>query len=465
MPPVQNMVRFTQDWQLRVADYGTFPPLGLLYIATYLKKNMPHAEIDILDCPSHKYTYQQIEKILDDFCPDLVGITAYTLCLVDMLKVAGIVKSINKDTHICIGGPHNHNFASDTLEYPEVDSIVVGEGEIAFCELARRLENREPLDGIEGLYLRKDSSRKIFAKTIIKDIDSLPVFDIGFLDRDIYKSRVGKFSNIITLLSSRGCPYNCTFCDSPYKEFRSRNEDSIIDEIKLRLGEGFKEIFFYDDTFNITPERIIKLCRKIIEGDINFIWSFRGRLNSVNFDMLEVAKRAGCERIHFGVETASDEGLREIKKGITIEQAGRVLRWCRQLKIKTIADFIIGFPFEKCKEDIIKNIKRLISLSPDYAQFNILQPFPGTEIYSQGIKKGVIDPSEWRNFVKSPRADFQPPLWTEYLNKKELADLYYFAYRKFYLNPLRILNKVTSIRTTHELKMTFDGGVKLLFKK
>lgn len=464
MPPAENTVKYFQGWQLKTSDYGVFPPLGLLYIATVLKERVPDAEIKVVDCVSEKIGYPVLTRMLKTFKPQVIGITAFTVSLVDVLKIAGIAKGLNKNVHICIGGPHNFVFPKQTLEYAEVDSIVVGEGEYVFTELIKQLKDGRVTGGREGLYTKPDLNNGDFKKAVIKDINMLPFFDIGFIKRGLYRSTVGKYRNIITLLSSRGCPYNCTFCDSPYKVFRGRAIDNILEEIKLRLNQGYKEIFFYDDTFNINLVRITDFCHKILAANIKFFWSFRGRVNTVTFAMLKLAKRAGCERIHFGIETGTDEGLRALKKDITVEQIKNVLSWCRQLKIKTIADFIIGLPFEKSKEDVIKNIERLVDFSPDYAQFNVLQPLPGTEIYKSGIEQGIIDQAKWEDFVKSPRIDFQPPLWTEYLGRGELANLYSYAYRKFYLNPNTILRNIFPLTTMSEFNRILKGGIKILLK-
>lgn len=465
MPPVENTVKFLRGWQLSPSDYGTFPPLGLLYIATVLKHSLPETDIKIVDCPSEKVGYPGLEAIIRSFAPDVVGITAFTFCLVDILKTAKITKSINSNIHICLGGPHTANFPLQTMAYPGIDSIVLGEGEYVFLELIRNLMAGGTASGIPGLYSKNKPEIAQFNKSFIEDLDKLPIFDIGFIKRGIYKSTVGKYENIITLLTSRGCPYQCTFCDTPLKKFRGRSIDSIMEEINLRLVQGFQEIFFYDDTFNITPERVITLSERILKNNIKFAWSFRGRINTCSYEMLEIAKRSGCQRIHFGIETGTDRGLQELKKGITVEQIKNVFIWCRRLRIKTIADFIIGLPFEKTKEDVLKNVTRLIGFSPDYAQFNVLQPVPGSEIYQTGVSQGIINPCAWEEFVRSPYEGFHPPLWEAYFNRDELTELFHLAYRKFYIRPSCIARNIFSLTTCAEFKRMVSGGLKILLKK
>lgn len=464
VPPMDNIVKYLPGWHLNLADFGSFPPLGLLYIATFLKKKMHDVEIKIIDCPSEKISYANLEESLKILEPAVVGISAVTVCLVDILKVARLAKSINKSIHVCIGGPHLFVYPHQALEYPDIDSIVVGEGEYVFFELIKQIREGKITGGVSGLYVKSDLNKQEFKKAAVVNLDELPFFDIGYIQKKFYYSTVGRQRNVITLLSSRGCPYSCTFCDVPYKVVRERTIENVLDEIKLRLKQGFKEIFFFDDTFNINPQRVIDLSQRIIKENLRFEWSFRGRVNSTTFEMLKIAKRAGCRRIHFGIETATDEGLRELKKGITIEQVKNALSWCRHLKIKTIGDFIIGLPFEKSRDDVINNIERLIGFSPDYAQFDFLQPIPGSEIYESGIRQGVINPNKWESFIKSPSRDFTPPLWTQHLSRAELADLIYFAYRRFYIRPKCILRNLITLTTIHEFRRVLKGGAKILLK-
>lgn len=463
-PPVENEIKYFHGWRLSVSDYGSFPPLGLLYIATFLKQNMWDVNIKLIDSLPEKKSYPEIEAEIRDFKPDIVGISAFTVCLVDVLKVAKLVKEIDEHTHVCVGGPHLSVYPHQTLKQPEVDSIIIGEGEYVFLELVKQVREGKVKSGVSGLYTKSALNNCDFKKADVVDLDKLPFFDLSFIRKEIYYSTVGRQRNVITFLTSRGCPYRCTFCDVPYKTFRGRKIDNIIEEIKLRLSQGYKEIFFYDDTFNLTASRVIDLSKRIIDEKLNFDWSFRGRVNTLSYDMLKVAKSAGCQRIHFGIETATDDGLAAIKKGITIEQVKNALIWCRRLKIKTIGDFIIGLPFEKSRKDVIDNINSLLKFAPDYGQFNFLQPLPGTEIYELGVKQGIIDPGKWENFAQSPSADFEPPLWTQYLSKQDLADLLYYAYKRYYIRPRHILTTLASLKTCDEFKRTVNGGFKILFK-
>lgn len=468
MPPMENTVKYVDEWQLSSKDYGQFPPLGLLYIATYLREKNKDVEIKLLDCNNLRISYDEIAKIVEEYQPSVLGITTYTVCLVDTYKVVSLVRQVIKDVKVVLGGPHTFVWGKETIARPDVDYICVGEGEEAFDKLIRALIEGGDTNNIDGIYSKSNidnfPSDARLPKAHIKDLNSLPILDYSFLDKDIYFSTVGREKNVATMLTSRGCPHLCTFCDVPSKKYRPRTWESIFEELDIRVKEGYKEIFLYDDTFNLTAQRVIEFCEILLTKEYKIRWSFRGRSNSTTREMLVIAKKAGCERIHFGIETGTNAGLEILKKGNTVENTIKAIKWCRELGIKTIGDFMIGLPFEKSPDDVKNNVKSLIRMNPDYAQFNIFQPIPGTPIYEDGVREKVVDPQTWRNYVNNPTKDFRPQLWTQHMDRETLSSLYKWSYNKFYIRPTCILNTLRSIKTVPELLRIIHGGYKIVLK-
>jgi radical SAM superfamily enzyme YgiQ (UPF0313 family) len=225
---------------------------------------------------------------------------------------------------------------------------------------------------------------------------------------------------------------------------------------------GYTEVHFYDDLFNITPERVISFCDEIMRRGYRLKWDFRGRVNTVTRESLVHAKSAGCRMISFGVETGSDEGLRELKKNTTIDQIRNVFSWCRELGILTIADFMIGLPFEKSVDDVRRNIDFLLGLDPDYAQFSVLSLFPNTELFADAARRGLIDPARWNDFSRNPKLDFFIDHWEETIPLPDLLSLQSEAYRRFYVRPRYIWRSLLSTRSWHELSSKMQGALKLL---
>jgi radical SAM superfamily enzyme YgiQ (UPF0313 family) len=165
--------------------------------------------------------------------------------------------------------------------------------------------------------------------------------------------------------------------------------------------------------------------------------------------------------ISFGVETGSDEGLRLLRKDTTTDQVRQVFRWCRSLGILTIADFMIGLPFEKTAADVRRNIDFMLEIDPDYAQVSILSLFPNTELFTQAVAKGLISPQRWQAFALAPTPVFHLDHWLESLTITELLSLQREAYRRFYLRPRYIWRSMKATGSWYELKTKLQGAIKL----
>lgn len=479
-PPCENTLREYNDEKgdsyLETEDFGTFPPLGALYVLSYLERQAPEHKLYFIDCVAEKIKQKDLGRYIQEIMPDIVGITSFTISLVDVCGAARTIRGIVPSAHICMGGHHPIAFPFQAAKLPEFDSVIVGEGEIAFYELVSALENRRDITNISGVYTSQSIDRyygvsyadKRFLSNVmvppayINDINTLPVPNREFIKHIQYKSIVGVTDKLATVITSRGCPYQCTFCDVPYKRYRSRSISGVLDEVALCLKMGYQEIHFYDDLFNITPEKVIEFCDEIEKRKMKFSWDFRGRVNTVTRESLARAKQAGCRMISFGVETGTDSGLKYLKKNITIKKIEEVFLWCRELQIKTIADFMIGMPFEKSRQDVLNNLSFLNKIKPDYPQISILCLYPNTELYQQAIDRGLVDPGKWDKFAIKPSKDMQVDHWTEYLSVSELVELQKNGYKRFYFSISYIIRSILTIDSFYEFKAKVFGVFKLL---
>ena len=204
----------------------------------------------------------------------------------------------------------------------------------------------------------------------------------------------------------------------------------MLEEIEHCLSLGIREIFFHDDTFTIDKKRVLTICELINKRGLKFDRDARVRVDTVNYELLSGMKKAGCHRISFGVESGNPRILKNLRKGITLEQVETAFRQCRKLKIQTLADFMIGSPGES-RQDIMETISFSRRLGADYAQFSVTTPYPGTDLYREALAKGVIESDVWSEFARNPKEDFIPPLWTENLSREELIELLNTAYKNF----------------------------------
>jgi radical SAM superfamily enzyme YgiQ (UPF0313 family) len=350
------------------------------------------------------------------------------------------------------------------MQHPEIDFLVHGEGEIIFAKLLDVLERKGGLSGLEGISFRENGRlvNNIKNKGYISDINFLPSPAFELLPIEKYKSAIGTGKTCGTIATSRGCPYECTYCNRPYRTYRSYTSERIISEIGYFYNRGIKEFVFFDDMFNINPKRVIDVSEAIIKSYPDIIWSFRGRVDQVTEKMVEIAKEAGCRQIMFGIEAARDEDLKAIKKRITTQQVIDAIRICKKFGLETSTNWIIGLPTHRRRQDILDLLDFAIKTGTDYAQFNILIPYEYTEIFDQGVKKQILPSSFWKEYILQPVPNAHIPIWDEYLSREELSELLKICYRKFYIRPSRIIENVLKVKSVSHFKSKLKGMLTVL---
>ena len=479
-PPDENTVVEHPDEKgiqfLEGDDFGDFPPLGAVYVLSYLEQKCPHHDLFFIDCVGEKASHQQLRKKIVEIRPDIVGITSFTISMVDVCKAARTVRKVVPHAHICLGGHHPIAWPFQAAQIPEFDSIVVGEGEIAFAELVTAIEQEKSFTDILGVYTKESIeklrgepirdnrflSKVIVPPAYIEDVDSLPIPNRKFIRHIKYHNILGVTGNLATILSSRGCPYLCTFCDVPYKRYRPRDIDLVLDEVEQCMELGYEEFRFYDDLFNINHHKVMEFCEAIERRNLEFAWDFRGRVNGVTRESLARARKNGLRMIAFGVETGSDEGLKILKKATTTEKIEKAFKWCRELGILTVADYIIGHSFEKSKSDIRKNIDFLVKLDPDYAQISILTLYAGTALFDEAVSAGLVSREKWKNWAMNPKPGLIVDHWEEHVSLAELVKEQKRAYRRFYFRPKYIFRSAIKTRSLYELSSKISGAFMLL---
>jgi anaerobic magnesium-protoporphyrin IX monomethyl ester cyclase len=449
-------------------ERGYNPPLGLLYLAGYLKENSHH-QVFGLDAQVERLDYNdEFKRKILEINPEVVGITAMTFTLIDVLETINLVrqaeKELGKKIIIVLGGPHVHLFPKETINLPGVDYLVKGEGEAPFFNLLEALENKGDLSQIQGLVFKKDG--QVFdnpTSGLIENLDSLPFPDRELLPIEKYSSVLSGSHIVTTMFTSRGCPFQCAFCDRPHlgKKFRARSAKNVVDEIEECLKLGIDEILIYDDTFTVDKQRTIKICDEIINRGLKFVWDIRARVDTVDQESLAKLKQAGCARIHFGVEAGTDKILKVLNKGIILKQAENAFTWAKKEGIETLGYFMIGSPTET-REDIEQTIRFAKRINPDYVSITILTPYPATKIYQMALEQGVIESDYWREFAANPGKGITVKYWERELTKKELFELLNEFYKEFYGRPVYFLKELLKIKSFKDLIKKARAGLKIL---
>ncbi|MFH1563200.1 MAG: radical SAM protein [Nitrospirota bacterium] len=405
-----------------------YPPLDLMSIAAYLKK-YSHHEVEILDTQILRIGYEEIRQEIKAKSPDVVEMTTTIYTLPDAIEIAKIVKEINSSIHVNLGGTHTYIFPMETISFPCIDSLILGESEIAFTSLVNCLEqDRSKLSQIKGI-IYKDNDQIIQTPTqdVIFDLDSLPIPDRKMIS---YKKYLVNSNVFTTILSSRGCPYECIYCYRPplSKNFRARSNANVINEIEKCVQLGIQEFIFVDDIFTLNRKRVFELCDEIINRNLKIKWRMKARVNNIDYGLLLKLREAGCHWIHYEIGTGTQKMLDLLKKDFTIEQIQYAIKLTNDMRITSSVDIIFGFP-EETKEDILNTIRFVNKLNPDFAYFSLSTPHPGTELYKIWLSTNGIKKDLWQEYI-NPNSEFKPPVLHQ--NLDELTTLLKFAYKSFY---------------------------------
>jgi len=448
---------------------GFNPPLGLLYLAASLQKQTTF-EVEILDTQPLELSYRQLEDVLSKKSFDVVGVTAMTFTLFDAVKTIRIAKKVHPNAWTVLGGTHVHLFPEETANLNGVDFALMGEAEYSLIALLSLLNQKNnTVDSIPGLiYKSKEGKININNIVPITDLDALPFPRRSVLDIHQYNSLLSHSALSTTIISSRGCPFRCAFCDRPCSPvtslFRVRSAQNVVDEIQECVDLGIKDFLFYDDTFTVVRERILSICDELLHRGIHIRWDIRTRVDLVDRQVLEMLKKAGCQSIHYGVESGSDRILKIIKKGITVKKAKDIFALTRKIGIDTLAYFMIGLPSETAS-DIQKTCDLVKELHPDYVHFSIFSPYPGTELYALGMERNIIKQDIWREFARNPQEGFQIPVWEENFTRDDLYKTIVTLYKGFYLRPVYLLTRLAKTRSLGELMRKAKAGISVATMK
>lgn len=455
------MLRLDEGWTFGVKDAGYYQPLGILYVATYLKHKRPDVDVKVIDAASPDMPYDELALEIKAYAPDVIGISTYTPTFIDTLKIAGIAKKINPSVHINLGGHHLDHFSKETLTHDTIDSVIIGEGEVSFTRLIEHLLTNRPVESVPGVFTQKNiEAVDHFEKKdhFMNRIDELPFPDRGLVAAHDYYNVLTLNKKMTTIISSRGCPYNCSFCSQGREPYRQRSSVNVVDEIAACLKAGYTDFFFSEDTFNISKKKVVEFCQEIFKRDLKFSWCCKARIHGMDHETLAYMKAAGCYLINFGIETGSDEGLKAIRKGTSIREIRQVTRWCKQLGIKVMSYFIIGHPFERSKKDVNKNLDFLISLDTEFCHIGVLTPIPYTELFDGAEAKGIVSYTPWKNFVLTGES-FTIKNWDEHLTMSELSRLKMKGLLKFYFRPSYLMWQL--VNNAHPKEIAYKAKVAL----
>lgn len=424
------------------------PPLGLGYIAAVLEQG--GFSVEILDMNITGADPSVMEERIRALKPRIVGFSFMTPQIRTVDALARRVKAIDPHALVVAGGPHCSAIPEEVLENSDIDIAVLGEGEHTLHEIATSLlRGGAPLHEIAGIALRLDGAiRRTPPRAAIMELDALPFPAWHLLPVERY-SMVGHGGTItkptLAILSSRGCPNHCVFCDSHSvfgRRFRGRSARNIFAEVKmLHERYGTDQFDFVDDTISIDRKRLSDLCLLILgepvdggpaEPGLKITWMANARVNTVTPELLLLMHRAGCVRVDFGVETGDPEILKLLKKGITLDQIRQAHQWAKDAGITTASFLIVGSPGETWKS-VEMTAEFVRSIASDFPSVSVATPFPGSELHEIARERGWILESDWSRYTPTPYQDpdYRPIMRTDTMSAQEIIEAYYYLNRVF----------------------------------
>jgi anaerobic magnesium-protoporphyrin IX monomethyl ester cyclase len=484
-----NIVLINPFITVREPNVYLSEPLGLVCLASYLKQVfVDNVHVSILDLyalgamtPRQKNDLyvlgvdhvEYISAAIHNLSPDLIGIACnYTAYAMDTYEVAAILKNIFPHVPIVIGGAHATIEAESIInDHDYIDYVIRNEGEITLEYLIRALQGEITIESVDGLTYRTPDKTIVSnqGRKLIEDLDILPIPDRSFIDMERYNYFNKKCfwyirqAPVATIMTSRGCPYDCVFCSTKVvwqRQWRPRSLENVYREIELLVSKyRIKEFVINDDQFFTSKSRVIAFCDYFIKRNLGVSFCYDSGTSPwlVNKELLIKMRRSGFYALRFPIESGSEGTLRFINKPINLKATDKLIVMANKLGYWTSANFIIGFPYET-REEINETIRYAYASALDYASFLIAKPNAGSELYNIYKKEGLLE----INVVRAShyyRSDYN----TTTMKAEELNDIVNRASRGwlihkifFYINPLCFFNHLLpKLRTIGDLLYFF----------
>jgi radical SAM superfamily enzyme YgiQ (UPF0313 family) len=441
-------------------------PLGVGYLAAYLEKN--GYQVDLLVEERGISLQDSLLALLNKKDYLLVGFSAMTSAFPGAVRMAETVRQRCPRVPIILGGPHASGIGATLLEdHPQFDYLCLGEGERTLLELVDHLETGQPRrHEIKGLVWRSEAGGVTvnLPRPFFDAIDEFPFparHLVNFASFSVSSHVTASDGHSATVISSRGCPFDCVFCAAHLtvgKKYRMRSEDSIIAELKmLRDQYQVRYVFFQDDTMTLARKRIASLCRRLKKEKLNINFGCFSRVEVFDAELGRMLAQAGCRLVIFGIESGVPEVLEKISKHISLKQAKQAIINCRDNNIQSYASFVVGFPFET-KAQIRQTLAFGKSLDATRVTFNPFVPFPGCSLYDAAKHKPPrVD--GWTRFLTTSEPPFDMTPGVPAPKLKAMVDR---AHLEYYLSPRRLWRLVSSIRSPGELVAMIKAAMGML---
>jgi len=441
---------------------ATVPPTPMLLIASVLDK-INELSVEFIDAASEPIVMDEFKRTIKAM--DIVVISTAAMTFSEDMNLLKSLKKLNPVLKTVVFGMQSTFLPEETLKRDEVDFIIIREPEQIIYNLMIALLNDYALEDVKGIGFKK-GSELIFTEPqeLQYNMEALPYINLKLFPKKAnYFNPIIKRWPYITMETSRGCPFKCLFCTSPVfygNKVRFQRAERVVDEMEYYVKNGFREIYFRDETFTFSKERTIKISKLIIDRGLDVSWICNSRVDTIDEETMVLMKKAGCHTIKFGVETGNQELLDSVNKGITIEQTERVFKATNKLGIWSHAHMMLGLPGETDKT-IHKTYKFIRKIRPTTITYSVYEPYVGTPVYFKYIteeKRKMFE--KYLNLKTLHDKAYANELFTELENKK-IERYVHLGYLLFYINPLNILRIIKHLNNFEQFFRILKAATKI----
>ena len=438
-----------------------WPPVSLVITGSILKDK--GYEIKIIDCPIENVDWNLLEVILREFKPSFILSSISTPTLESDLDIVKIAKEIDPEAKVVVFGVHVTEMPEDAFKIcPELDFVIRGEPEITGSYLVDAIFNDEDVKDIKGISFKQDESIiNNPDRSFIENLDDLPFPAWSEVDLEKYRIPISG-DKFLLAIPHRGCPFNCIFCASkPYygRKTRFRSPERFVDELEWVGKEfGIRNFLFWAETYTISKEFVMNVNREILKRNLKIKWVCNSRVDTIDEEMMQSLKEAGCWMVGYGIESGSQKILDAAGKRITLEQIVKTVNLTKKHGLTTTGHVIIGLPGES-KETVFETIKFINGLPLDFAQFYTAAPWPGTELFKYASEKGLLKTTNFREYTQQKGV-----METDTLSAEDMTKYCKLAYRKFYFRPKILFQIAMRMATPKNLMHTFSSVLSFFLK-
>ncbi len=441
--------------------FGLFPPLSLAWVAA-IAERAGHEAI-IIDARTLQLTPDQVLGRLKQWKPDVLGFLMTTYMYRETLDWIRYLRGGLPNVRVMVGGYNLRVYPQESVVPPEIDFGCFNSAYHTVPRLLEELDGGRHFDDVPGLIFKRDG------QIIQTDYGPEPKFEDypnparHLLPNELYAEFPTERKNFSVIVTSKGCPMGCLFCEAGRTEYNPRSPQRVVDEMQECYDKlGIRELDVFDYEFTIVRKRTLEICREMQRRNLDILWACRARIDSVDDEVLREMAAAGCGRIYYGIEHGDQEMLDRVDKGITLDQVRQTIKLTRKHGIRPLGFFLIGSPGET-RETIRRSVKFAKSLDLDYVQFSKTTAKPLTSMWRQLVAETGYD--YWREYILGKTEEQPLPRpWTE-LSNDEIDELAHKAYVKFHARPWFLLKHTLKVRSWSEFKRKFFAFMEMMFKQ